>query len=275
MVGEVELVSGREGPANAGTMGDKVTRFLFLHAQLGEGRSISASSIFSGIIKDFETGVAPDGDYGRFRGQQTGGGSREVIVGQRIFAGPQLLLDIPGVDDVVRIESAAHQVVSGAFLPRARFVDAGGVGDHHRMLPHFMLEEVEDAILLHEPRDEIEVGLAVLDAVLHRRVAAVEREVEVLKAAVLKDLLQDVANFLVVEDFAVRIAGQRPGPGNDFHLVMDEIRVGTTLRKVAYHAIEVARGVVRLRYRDGYVLADDLGKVDWALFGEQVEMEAE
>ena len=49
---------------------------------------------------------------------------------------------------------------------------------------------------------------------------------------------------------------------------MGKVGVRAALAKVAYHAIEVTRCVVRLSYGNGNVLADDLGEIDWVLCSE-------
>ena len=53
-------------------------------------------------------------------------------------------------------------------------VGAGGVGQDQRVLAVLVPEEVEDALLLHQPGDEVEGGLAVLDAVFPLGVGALE-----------------------------------------------------------------------------------------------------
>ena len=214
--------------------------FLLLHAKLGKGCAVGSGRVFTGIIENLEIGVPSNRDDGWFCGQQTGGRGLEVVVGQRVFSAPQFLLEVPGIDDVVLVKATGHQVVSGILLPGAFLMGAGGVSNHHGVLPFFMLEEVEDAVLLHEARDEVEVCFAVLNTVLHRRVAAVERELVVLKASIAENLLDDVVDFLVMENLAVGVPRQHPYPRNYFHLVMGEAGIRATLAKVADHAIEVA-----------------------------------
>ena len=83
------------------------------------------------------------------------------------------------------------------------------------MLAVLVPEEVEDALVLHQPGDEVEGGLAVLDAVLPLGVRALELELEVGEAEVLEDGRDDVRGALVLEDPAVGGAGEQPGPGDD------------------------------------------------------------
>ena len=112
------------------------------------------------------------------------------------------------------------------------------------MLAVLVLEVVENAVLLHQARDEIEVGFTVLDAVLALIIGGGQRELVVLEAATLEDLLDNVRDGLVLEDAAIGNAGKEPEPGHDFHLVVGEADVGTALGKSADKAVEVARAVI-------------------------------
>ena len=79
-----------------------------------------------------------------------------------------------------------------------------GVGQHERVAARFMLVEIVDARPLHQAVHEIEVGLVVLHAEVERLIAAHKpRDVVVGKAEVVKDLLEDVDDRLVLEDAAV------------------------------------------------------------------------
>src|SRR5262249_40029241 len=89
--------------------------------------------------------------------------------------------------------------------------DAGGVrvGEDEGVLPVLRLEEEEDALLLEEAADEVEIGLVVLDHVLPGRVAAREGGAN-LRAALFQDLLDDLRNLQRLEDPALSHLAQRP-----------------------------------------------------------------
>ena len=86
---------------------------------------------------------------------------------------------------------------------------------HQRVLSALVLEEIVDAVLLHQPADEVEVGLAVLHAVFELRIRAFVGQLrfEVGEAAILEHLLDDLGRLLVQEDPAVGRARQQPEPG--------------------------------------------------------------
>src|SRR4051794_11116190 len=75
-----------------------------------------------------------------------------------------------------------------------------------------MFEVIVDAVLLHQPRDKLEVGLAVLHAVFQSRVALVQARAEIVEAAILEHLLDDVRGLHVLKDATVRCAREQPKP---------------------------------------------------------------
>ena len=70
-----------------------------------------------------------------------------------------------------------------------------------------VFEEVVNAFLFHQPRGEVEVGLAVLDAVIARLERALEFKSYI---HALQHLLEDVGNVDVLEDPALRVAREEP-----------------------------------------------------------------
>ena len=76
--------------------------------------------------------------------------------------------------------------------------------------------------MFHEPRDEVVVAFAVLDAVGPGLIAGGELEFEVGVGVVGEDGFDDLAEGLVLEDLAVAGSGKQPSPGanNDEILVM-------------------------------------------------------
>ena len=95
----------------------------------------------------------------------------EVVVGLGPLARAELVAVFP-VGEMVLDRPAAG--VAGVIDLVLRAVDIAAllVGQHERVLALLVLEEVEDAFLFHQPRDEVEVGLAVLHAVVALRVLA-------------------------------------------------------------------------------------------------------
>ena len=97
----------------------------------------------------------------------------------------------------------------------------GRVGDDHLVAAVGMGEEVIDPLFLHEPAGEVEVGLAVLDAVVAWFVGPLELVVD---AQASEDLLEDVGNGDLLEDPALGLPGQQPELGDDLRLVAGEER---------------------------------------------------
>src|SRR5262249_20126453 len=135
-----------------------------------------------------------------------------------------------------------------------------------------VLEEVVDALLLHEPAGEGEVGLAVL----HTEVAGMEVALDlVLDAQAIQHLFQDLGDADVLEDAALGLACEHPELGHHLQPVGSEVFVAPALAEAAAKAVEVARwaaGYVEAN-RDGLAeeyVERDLGPV----LGEEIELEA-
>ena len=80
--------------------------------------------------------------------------------------------------------------------------------------PAVVLEEVADALLLHQPADEVEVGLAVLDAVVARRSSVLGRARTSTCRLSREHLPEDVGDGHLLEDAAspaVRVRSQSCG----------------------------------------------------------------
>lgn len=76
-----------------------------------------------------------------------------------------------------------------------------------------MLVEVIDALVLEQTLDEIQIGLAILDAVGPLSIACGETLFEIAEAMLSEDRLHDVGHVLLLEDPTVGGARQEPQPG--------------------------------------------------------------
>ena len=103
-----------------------------------------------------------------------------------------------------------------------------------------MLEEIIDAVGLHQPADEIEIRLAVLHAIFERRRRAGGLVTKIGEAAVGEDLLDDVDRRLLREDLAVRGPREQPEPGPQHELVDIEILPGSGPARFGHHPMEIA-----------------------------------
>jgi hypothetical protein len=95
------------------------------------------------------------------------------------------------------------------------------VGENEPVLAFGMAEEIEDALLFHQPADEVEIGLAVLHAVRTRGVAA-GQPVVVDALVVVEDLLDDLRRRQVLEDPDVGATRQQPEPRLQLQPVREE-----------------------------------------------------
>ena len=80
------------------------------------------------------------------------------------------------------------------------------------VLAVFVGEVEVDALFFHQPTDEIEVGLAVLDTVFAFGIAANQFFFDVVEALVAEHLLDDGRDVEILENSAVGGAGQKPQP---------------------------------------------------------------
>src|SRR4029453_9488059 len=151
---------------------------------------------------------------------------------------------------------------------------AGAVGQYQRVLPVLVNEEVEDAFVFQQARDEVVVGLAVLHAVLARLVAAGELEPVVGQAVFREQLLHDVGHGLLLEDAAVGGAREEPRPRDDVGRVARVPAHRPRLHEAADDAVQVtvAGGGGD---GDGDVLADDGVEVGVLVAADQLGPEVE
>src|SRR5207244_1491817 len=120
--------------------------------------------------------------------------------------------------------------------------------------------------------DEVEVGLAVLDAVFPGAVAALQLVLEVAEPGVAENLLDDVGDALFLEDPAVGAAGEEPEPGDDGGLVGGHPAVAVALGEGGDKAVEVAGPVPAHLEPDGHVLAEDLAEIDVVVVAPQLQL---
>ena len=100
-----------------------------------------------------------------------------------------------------------------------------------------MLEEIEDAVFLHQPRDKVKGRFPVLDDVFALRITSLGSVLKVLKTVILKNLLDDFGDSFLLEDLAIGSAGKKPKPGNNFRAVVSEAIVALETRKLADNTI--------------------------------------
>src|SRR3984957_6176113 len=155
------------------------------------------------------------------------------------------------MDNVFLVNATTYQVVSSGLLCRARLMGTRRIGDDHGVTFLLVLKEIENAVLLHEPGNKVEVCLPILNAVLNRRVTAVEPDGVIGKPAILEDLFEDFLDRFVVKNLAIGVSGEQPCPGNHLHLITGEAGVGAALRELADYSVEITFRLVRLGHSYG------------------------
>src|ERR1700740_829472 len=163
-----ELVTRSKRAARTGTGDYQMRRLLFLHAQLGGRLALRFCEVDSRVVIDLVFPVAINGKKRGIAGEQVRTGRLEIVVGEGIFSGTKFLLHVPVGDDIVRIDVSDTGIVLSGFLVGAGLMRRRGISENQKVLGIGVLEEIEDPVLLHEARDEVEIGLAVLDAVFAR-----------------------------------------------------------------------------------------------------------
>ena len=176
----------------------------------------------------------------------------------RELARHDLLFDTQARDDaVVRMLDRGGAVESAFREPLARLVSRGVVGEDERVLAVLVLEEVEDAFVFEEARDEGEGGFVVLHAVVARRVCAGRGIFVVGEAQLVEEARHDVGHGLVLVDAAVGGLRQDPEPRTKLRVVCGEALVGVLLHEARDDAVEEVVGSVVEPQLDGRALADD------------------
>src|SRR5262249_10819468 len=146
-----------------------------------------------------------------------------VVIALRVTVGPKFVLHAEFSDHVVLLPAAGGKLVAYALLVRAIFDRNGRIGYHHRVFPVLMLEVVKDPFLFHQSRDEIEISLTILHAIVAWGERAVQVQFEILETMLGKNLGDDIRDLLLLEDAAIRSTGEKPEPGDDFGVVVGEI----------------------------------------------------
>src|SRR6266568_34075 len=269
MVIQVKFVTGGEGAAVA-RAGDQVVRgLLFFHADLGERIAFGFFCMDPGIIINFVFSVSTDFGNGLHIGHQGSVRRLKIIVRESVLAGPQLLFSAPAFRDVFLLKSAARSVVEAHFmLERTVFVDLGLVGEYQLVGVLVVLKEIEDAVLFHQARDKVEGSLAILDDVFALGVGALRTVLEVLKAVVLEDFLDDLGDSFLLENLAISGARQEPEPRNDFRAVVTKSIVAAHTGKAAYVTIPETLVVAGQVKGDFYLLANNGLESDGMVLGE-------
>ena len=196
----------------------------------------------------------------------------EGVVPERVFAGRELLHLAPVVDDVPVLDDIG-KVLVGDLAAGQRRMALRRVADRHLVAAVGVREIVVDPLFFHQPAGEVEVGFAVLHAVIARLKRARQVEVQV---ETVEHHLEDVGHRLVLEDPALGTLRPQPETRHDFHAIADKLAVALALGDAAADSIEVALLATRHLQTRRHRLPEQLveGHVLVGL-GKEVELIAE
>ena len=242
------------------------------------------------VVVDLELVVAADlqlvGDgphldrvEGRLDGLQVLAGQLEAIIPEAILPGPEHLGLLPSVDAILGPGPPLDRLVDQRGRARHVGIALGRVGDHHLVRAVAVREEVKDPLFLHEPAGEVEIGLAVLDAVVAGEIGALKLIVD---AQAREDLFQDVGDRELLEDPALVVPREHPELGDHLRAIDGEgggpLGRGDALAlgEPAHDPVEVARRAAGHHQGHGDGLAEDRVERDrGGGLGQQIELEAE
>ena len=157
------------------------------------------------------------------------------------------------------------------FVTGKGVVGADRIGQHEHVPVALMFEVVIDALLFHEPADEVKIRFPVLDAIGPGAVSTAQRLFEVRKPVVPEHLLDDVRNGHLLENPAVGRTGQEPQPGTHGHAVGVEIVNIALLAEAAHEPVEIARFILGQFEPNGDILTEKFFEGDIRVHAEQVE----
>ena len=113
------------------------------------------------------------------------------------------------------------------------------------MFATLVLKKIIDAFFFHQPRDEIEITFAILNAVVPFTEAAagsvtVVDQVGIVASQFREYLLDDLRRRKVLENAAIHALGEQPSPGNNFGAEMCEPAIAVALRKASDDSVKEA-----------------------------------
>src|ERR1700682_368043 len=280
MVEELEAISRLESTAKARSIHKDARGVLFLHADLGQSRARVLLGVLAGEVVDFELARIIS-----FRGitGQIDIGILEIEILQYVFPRPNLLAVGPfGDGNAFWIRAETSLLIESALVKMS-----GLIPDYQLVLFFSVAEIVENTIFLHQTRDKIEIGLAVLHTVFAfvRRLLDAVRQLDVcgFVAVLGENLLQNIHACPVLENPAVALAGEKPERRHECRKVLDEghrfpvlwNNDGTTLSKRAENAVDLTKGFVLMNKCNRGGLPDDRFEIYGGIRGEHHEIKVE
>ena len=222
--------------------------------------------VFARIVVKLKTVVGIELDLAVGLHDQAVAGSLEIVVVLRPLTGAHFVLVFPGNDLAQRAQAADRPPHDDLFLLGVD-IRLGVVTQNEGMLPLLMLEVIEDAFVLEQTRNEIEVGLAILHAVFPGRRCSLKLGRERNPG---QDLLDDVGDRLILKNPTIGSPREKPKHGHYLSPIHAEPVAGSLKGKAIDVTVEVSIAAVSVFDPKRDILADDFVGLDVVSRGEQL-----
>ena len=153
-------------------------------------------------------------------------GQLETMIPERILSRAPFLGFLPVIDAIFFARSTFDIFVGDGTLARQVWIALCCIGNYHLVAVGAVLEKVINTFFFHQPADEIEIGLAVLDAKVARMKCALDL---VRDSQAGQHLLKNVGNGHLLKNPALRFLCELPELGNNFHTVVSKDFVSLAL----------------------------------------------
>src|SRR5437016_2236053 len=201
----------------------------------------------------------------------------EAVIPKRILSGAKLLDLLPSENAVFIAIAAKDLFINDLLL--AVIVELGmtvrRVGHHHLMALGSVFEKIKDTLFFHQPTGEVEIRLAVLNAIITRMERALnfKRNIQTFQHA-----FQNVRDVDMLEDSALRSPGQQPKLRYDLQVISGEdfALAASTLADPITDAVEITFLFVWELERDRDLLPQKFVKLHLTgVFGQEIQLETE
>jgi hypothetical protein len=274
MAGQPQGVSGGE-LAQVGAAGDAAALAqLFFVADARIGLAVAVLHEAAGPLVVLVVVVVMAGRHLPQVGE-LGLGLLEVVVVVVVVAGAHLFGDLPRVDALALAHAGLlERVIAHLLAAGQRAVRAGDVvGEHEHVLRGLVPEVVVDALEFAQARDEGEVALVVLHAVVPAAVVAAGELLLDGMAVASQHVRQDVGNALALEDAKVAAPRGQPEPRPQPQPVEGMARVFLFEAEARGNAAQVAHAAALGLHRHGGDLAQQGLRLDGVVAAQQIDVE--
>lgn len=274
MAFQLELAADLDAAGVGGGIDDLVLGLKFLDAEPGVGFAFGLFLVFARVVEDFPFGTEALGGCGGL-GLEGGTGFFKVEIGEGVDAGLELLPDVPAGDvlatGVARLLGAERNFL----VTFGRDVAGEVIDEDNLMLVGAVPPEVVDAFLFHEAADEVEVRLPVLHAVNPGLVTGLEMIDDIGESVFLEHGLDDVRDGLVLEDTAIRGAGEEPDPRHNDGPVAGVNAEGISEGKRGHNTMEMPDLSARELDGNGDGFAHELVELNVGILAQQIGFNSE